>query len=138
PGVVYLSRALANLGVIAQPLLASQPKLTRRFGAEGALEGISPEWRQWGRRWHDTSPLASATRQSIFYRLVHAGRWLSKAHPEVTSPAHWTRELAAECVAAVLNLKIGDWSSPGREIERRGKPVLARVKEGHLAAARLF
>jgi integrase len=138
PGVVYLSRALASLGVIAQPLLASQPKLSRRFGAEGALDGISPEWLQWCRRWHDTSTLASATRQSIFYRLAHAGRWLTQAHPEVTSPAHWTRELAAEYVAAVLNLKIGDWSSPGREVANRGKPVMARVKESRLAAARLF
>src|SRR5262245_41290412 len=138
PGVVYLSRALANLGVIAQPLFASQPKLTRRFGAEGALEGVSPEWLQSCRRWHDTSTLANSTRQAIFYRLVHAGRWLSKPHPDVTSPGQWTRELAAEYVAAVLNLKIGDWSSPGREVEHRGKPVTARVKQSHLAATRCF
>jgi hypothetical protein len=55
--------------------------------------------------------------------LAHAGRWLSQAHPEVTSPAQWTRELAAEYVAAVLSLKIGAWSTPGRELENHGKPV---------------
>jgi integrase len=138
PGVVYLSRALANLGVIAQPLFASKPKLTRRFGAEGALDGVSPEWLQSCHRWHDTSTLASSTRQGVFYRLAHAGRWLSQVHPEVTSPAQWTRELAAEYVAAVLSLKIGAWSTPGRALENHGKPVTVRVKQSRLAAARCF
>src|SRR5581483_2613462 len=74
PGVVYLSRALASLGIIARPLLASQTNLTRQFGEQGALAGVSPEWLQWCQRWHDTSTLASVTRQTMFYILVHTGR----------------------------------------------------------------
>jgi integrase len=138
PGVVYLSRALASLGIIARPLFASQPKLTRRFGEQGALEGVSPEWLEWCQRWHDTSTLASVTRQTMFYILVHTGRWLAQAHPEVTTPAQWTRELAAQFVAALLDLKVGGWSSPSREPEHRGKPVTARVKQSRLAVVRRF
>ncbi len=138
PGVVYLSRALVSLGFLAKPLLAPQSVQTRRFGEQGALVGVSSEWLEWCHRWHRTSTLRSVTRQSVYYKLVQVGRWLSASHPEITAPSQWTRELAAEYVAAVVKLKIGDWSTRCYEPKKLGKPLTAQVKQNHLAALRLF
>jgi hypothetical protein len=43
-----------------------------------------------------------------YYGLLQAGRWLTEHHPDITSPAQWTRDLALEYVASVKQRKIGE------------------------------
>ena len=133
---IALSVALERLGILDRPI----PRLSlerRAPGSNGAMEGVSPEWAELCLRWFNTSPLAFETRSGYFYRLLVAGRWLLKHHPDCTHPNQWTRSLAAEYVGAVDRMLVGQYSEPSRhEILR--KPISAWTKSNCLAAMRTF
>ncbi len=136
--IPLLSRALASLGFIAYSV-TFDVKAGERFGNRDALEDISAPWLSWCRRWRDTSTIAPQTRERSYYLLLKTGRWLQQVHPEVTSPAQWTREMAAEFVAAVDRMKIGDWTQATKVFAQKiGNPLSARAKDGQLAIMRLF
>lgn len=129
-----LSRALAGLGCIKQTLPSSNT-LNLKVATE---EGIAEEWLGWCKRWLEHSPLQARTRRGRYYQLLKVGRWLKLIHPEITSPAQWTSELAAEFVAAVQQMKVGEWVSPGYEAfvtdEHLGQPLVPTVRIGLLSA----
>lgn len=134
-----LSLALAELAVVPNPLEAAAKAPTpARFGY-GPVDGGSPEWQQWCERWKDTATLRPRTRNSYYWQLVRVGRWLSQAHPEVTSPAQWTRELAAEYVATIDRLTVGQWVRPRVcDARRIGTPLAASTKAYQLTVLRAF
>jgi integrase len=77
----------------------------------------------------------------MFYYLLKAGRWLAATHPEAADPACWTRELAAEYVAAVDRMRVGEWAhapATHRYAERLGQPQRARTKDRQLGSLRTF
>ncbi|MFZ0276745.1 MAG: site-specific integrase [Candidatus Sulfotelmatobacter sp.] len=71
-------------------------------------EGVHPEWARLCRRWLDTSTVSDRYRRKSYYFLLNVGRWLANEHPEINSPADWTRELAAEAVAVTCQWRAGD------------------------------
>jgi integrase len=136
---VAVSRALAALGIIKEPL-KERFKVGERFSPPIGGAGVSEDWLGWCERWRQTSTHAERTRTGIYYQLLKAGRWLTQTHPEITSPAQWTRELAAEYIAAVDRMKVGDWS-PGIKVfapHKLGKPTTPRSKNAALSAMRIF
>jgi hypothetical protein len=77
----------------------------------------------------------------VYYQLLKVGRWLKANHPEITNPAQWTYELAAELVAAVNEMNVGEWIDTRQRRmaeERFGKPMRANAKEKVLKAMRTF
>jgi integrase len=139
-GVALAGRALLHLGVIER-LPAAASALDRQPATPAAWEGVPAEWLRWCLRWRETSTLAPSARGRRLYAVLQAGRWLAEAHPDVTSPAQWTRELAAEFVAAVDRMTVGQfavraWSAGGPAA--RGKPLRPRAKHGILTAVRAF
>ncbi len=135
-----VARALVGLGVVPHPPASTRPPNPWLDGAD-LVAGVAPAWAAWARRWHDTATLAPAGRQDTYYALLRVGRWLARAHPGVTVPGDWTRELAAEYVAAVDRLTHGDWvKTPAapRFAIRAGRPVSAVTKLRHLANMRRF
>lgn len=70
------------------------------------------------------------------------GRWLSVNHPEVSGPADFTYEIAAEFVAAVMDMKVGEWISAGRQSHlpeaRVGQPLRPNAKARLLKCLRVF
>jgi integrase len=87
----------------------------------------------------ETATLRPETRVKYYRVLVRAGRWLRQAHPEVVSPAQWTRALAAEFVAAVDRLVVGQWAKPTWVPTRHaGAPLSARAKAHQLTVVRAF
>lgn len=132
--VGVLSRALFRLGVTDRSL-GHAPPLGRNGRVVDPTEGVAPEWVRGCRRWRETSTLGPKTRLGYYVLLLKAGRWLAHAHPDVVSPEGWTRELAAEYVAIVDRLTIGEWVHTERlRPERIGKPLSAKAKAHHLAA----
>src|SRR6266568_1817822 len=71
-------------------------------------------------------------------RMLKAGRWLSAHYPEMRSPADMTAEIAAEFVAAVSEMKVGEWTQVRHSPDRVGQPLLPRAKDGLLKAVRSF
>ncbi|GCF11878.1 tyrosine-type recombinase/integrase [Dictyobacter arantiisoli] len=134
-----LSRVLVSLGYINQPL-ASLPNPKRERTKQQTLTGIDSEWVNWCLRWFNTTTIAPRSRKSYYYILLKAGRWLAKVHPEIVSPAQWTRELAAEWVAAVDHAKCGDWASEGipPAKAKSGKPLTARAKQRNIQCVGAF
>ena len=68
---------------------------------------------------------------------MRVGRWLAQNHPDITSPAQWTRDLAAQYVAAVQKLCVGDWTYQPPAQQAR-KPLQAPSKVSFLACMRTF
>jgi integrase len=136
--VVLTSRVLTALAIIDQPLAPApntdEPALDHHTSGD-----CLSVWSEWSRRWRNTSTLAPRTRKGNYYKLLQVGRWLAKAHPEVTTPEKWTRELAAEYVAVVDRTTSGQWAETSRmPTAMVGKPISAHTKNGQLTALRTF
>src|SRR5260370_1402228 len=137
--VGLLSRALAFLGMLDTGIEIG--KTYRPFRVASGEDGAaSATWVQWCQRWLKTSTLADRTKKHSYYDVLKAGRWLAQHHPEVTSPAQWTHELAIEFVAAVTHLTIGEWGyQPLASIQKqRGKMLRPSTKRGLIASLRVF
>ncbi len=88
-----ISRVLAKIGAIPEPMEIVRPFVVRADLPEIA-EGVPPEWARLCRRWLDTSTVSERYRRKSYYFLLNVGRWLANEHPEINSPADWTRDLA--------------------------------------------
>jgi integrase len=136
---VAISRVLASSKYISKPLTP----LGRGSGAppdHEALKSVPGEWLAWAKRWRSTSTLAPETSRHVYQTLFKTGRWLAATHPDIVTPERWTRELAAEYVAAVDCMMVGQWVHDTSKIDPTslGKPLAPRTKNGHLAAMRIF
>ncbi len=133
-----VSRALAALGLIRRPLpdpkAASRPKTSETDGQ------ISESWLWWCRRWRDHSP--SADKGHSYYSLLKVGRWLNVSYPDVRSPADFTYEIAIAFVAAVMEMKVGEWISQEKRArlpeDRLGQPLRPNARAGLLKCLRVF
>ena len=103
-----LSKVLAHWGIIEQAL-APFADARRVLPAHTDTSGIAPEWVDWCLQWHRFSDLEAAVKRQYFHILLRTGRWLAELHPEVTSPRQWSSLLAAEYVAAVTHMKVGEF-----------------------------
>lgn len=135
--LVVISKALANLGILKRALA---PQLEQaKLGSRGSAYGAAPEWIEWCLRWNNTSTLARGTRDHIYYAAQRAGRWLADKHPEISSPTQWTREIAAEYVAMIDRMVVGDYSYPSAPLHANmGKPLKASSKSSVLTGIRTF
>lgn len=134
-----LSHALVSLGILTQPLEQIQVS-TPIFIARGEI-GVSTEWLAWCRRWKETVVAPPTTRGTSYIALLKVGRWLNSVHPEIVSPHQWTRELCAEYVAAISQMKIGDYIGFSEFLATRrliGKPLKPSTINGHLGILRKF
>jgi integrase len=133
-----LARVLAALGIIE-----GEPRIRNRSNRELArqvrIAGIADDWVGTVERWEATSTLAPRSRAHGRDAVLKAGRWLQGAHPDITRADQWTRELAAEYVATVSRMKVGDHVSRTAAITGSlGKPATARSKNYFLGAMRRF
>ena len=128
-----LSRVLAELHIID----VAFPMGNQRIPAKQRCDtgGIAPVWVEWCFRWHTTATrLAPATRDKYLSTLLKVGRWLALHHPEITTPGQWTYALAAEWVAQVDSLHIGEFCEETTYQTLRGlvgKPQGPRSKHHH-------
>jgi integrase len=133
-----LARVLAALGIIA-----GEPRIRNRSDRELArqvrIAGIAEDWVVTVERWEATSTLAPRTRAHGRDAILKAGRWLQGTHPDITRAEQWTRELAAEYVATVSRIKIGDYVAKTTALSGTlGKPATARSKNYLLGSLRRF
>jgi integrase len=98
---------------------------------------LSDEWFSWCKRWFETSTLRLSTRRSHFYRLLVAGRWLHAKHPSVRRPDQWSRQLAAEYIATISQMKAGQFIDDPRQ-SFINRPLSASSKVSHIQALRGF
>ncbi len=134
--LLQVSQALFALGLIKTPLPDVRGERLVVSGVDGS---VSEEWLAWCQRWRKLSTAQDST--GIYYQLLKVGRWLKAIHPEITSPTQWTYELAAEFVAAVNEMKVGEWIDTHRlrvPANRVGQPLRPRAKVQLLQALRVF
>jgi integrase len=133
-----ISRALAALGLIRRPL--PDPKRAARAATSETDGKISESWLRWCRRWREYSPIQE--KGHTYYLLLKVGRWLTVNHPEVSGPTDFTYEIASAFVAAVMDMKVGEWISAGRRShlpqERVGQPLRPNAKARLLKCLRAF
>ncbi len=136
--VYRISRALHALGFIERALpYAPGAGYAAASGTDGS---VAVEWLAFCQRWRTQSTLQQ--RDGYYYPLLKVGRWLKVHHPEIQSPADWSYELAAEFIAAVNGMKIGEWSDADQRsrmpADRIGLPLHPRTKDRILEAMRTF
>jgi integrase len=137
--IYTISRALAALGILTRPLGCGW-RSGKNWNQGSATQGVANDWVRWVERWRNTTTFAPKTRYSMYINILQAGRWLAMGHPEITEPAQWTRQIAAEYVAAVCRVKVGEWmnSSATQRSPYFGKPASPRTRVAYLAAVRTF
>jgi len=128
-----ISRALSALGIIGHPLPDAR---VVPASWKGQTSDMAPEWLAWCERWRKHSTFQNP--EHGYYQMLKASRWFTAQHPEAQSPADVTPEIAAEFVAAVNEMKIGEWTQVRHSSDRLGQPLLPRAKNGLLAAVRYF
>ena len=138
-GVATLSRTLVRLKLLAHGLDHRVNDRRRPVDEYRATDGIPDEWLQWCERWRATAVRAASSITGDYYALLKCGRWLAEIHPEINSPADWTRATALEYVATVARMTIGQWSNPGgMYLKQRGGPLKPAAKASHLRSVRSF
>ncbi len=132
-----VSRVLHNLGMIERPLPVMRGERHVVSGTDGS---IAEEWLTFCQRWRKQSTAQSP--DATYYPLLKVGRWLKVHHPEVTSPEQWTYELAAEFVAAVNDMKVGEWSDVSQRKKlgagKIGQPLRPRAKDSLMRSMRVL
>lgn len=130
-----ISHALVSLGIMSAPLSPYVKKPRKKLLEES--RSLSDEWFSWCKRWFETSTLRPTTRHSHFYRLLVVGRWLNAKHPSVSRPDQWTRQLAAEYIAAINHMKVGQFIDDPRQ-SYVNRPLSPSTKFAHIQALRCF
>ncbi len=129
-----LSHAFVALSILSVPLTPNVSSKARRCVD---FTSIDPEWLSWCTRWYETSTLRPSTNRSVRCRLRVVGRCLKSKHPEVSRPDQWTRQLAAEYVAATGVLRVGEFvDDHQRSYPDRLLSISSRL--GHLSSLRCF
>ena len=141
-GVEQLARTLFEMGVFGRMPFQTQPSREEWLARSQAGEiDVPPVWLAWTRRWFETSTLALSSRRHTYYALIKVGRWLHAEHPDRADPASWDRELAAEWVATVQRLKVGELSkslNANAMRARCGEVLSPRSKASLLGSIRVF
>jgi len=133
-----ISRVLAKLGAIPESMEIVRPFVVRANLPE-ITEGVHPEWARLCRRWLDTSTVSDRYRRKSYYFLLNVGRWLANEHPKISSPADWSRELAAEAVAVTCQWRAGDWCTFAPvHIKNQGHALKPSTYAGRISALRVF
>lgn len=124
---------------VAAPGLVEPPAAPKYGDGPAVIAGAPDAWARWVERWYATSTLAPATRSIYRVVLAKMGRWLAREHPQITEPAHWTRQTCAAWVAAVDRMAVGDCAqSLDGKRSRVGKPLSPKTKSSYLRMARAF
>jgi integrase len=133
-----ISRALGALGLISRPL--ADPRQAAPPVKPNPADPIAAPWLAWCQRWRSQSP--AQEKGHTYYQLLKVGRWLFQQHPEVASPADLTYEVAAEFVAAVMEMRVGDWISEPKRARlptgRLGQPLRPHARVKLLKSLRVF
>ncbi len=134
--VLRVSRVLNANHIIKEelPAIVNDPRPETT-----TIENVAPEWVSWAQRWKRTSTLRPVVKQSYYYTLIRAGRWLNDCYPTVTSPEDWTKEVAQEYVISVKEMKIGDYSTINARLGSKvGNPLTPSSKRNMVTILRTF
>ena len=136
--VVALSRVLASMGTVPEAMEIKRPVQDKKLSLALTF-GVSSEWCRLCRLWFDRATYSLRNRNKSYYFLLNVGRWLGKVHPEITSPADWTRELTAEAVSVVCQWHGGDWCSIDPvHVKSRGQILAPSTRAGRISILRVF
>ncbi|MFV8855344.1 tyrosine-type recombinase/integrase [Klebsiella variicola] len=134
-----LSRIFAAMGLFPAGIDHRILERRRPHGEYRATSNVPEEWLRWCERWRKTAIKAPSSELSTWYRILQCGRWLKATYPDIHSPADWSRDIALEYVAAVCQMKIGQWSEPRHMYQNRiGQLMTASARAGILQAIRVF
>jgi integrase len=101
--------------------------------------GVPVQWLEFAQKWRATSTLAEATKAKMYGILLRIGRWLRADLPDKVHPREWTRATAADFIAMVDKMLIGDHLSEiPPNMKGVGKPVKAGNKVAWIKACRTF
>jgi hypothetical protein len=136
--VVALSHWLASKKIIEAPI--SKVGLPKDLeNPETLLSGVPPEWARLAAYWREHSLLSFDVRLRHYYRLLEVGRWLRAVHPEIQSPADWTRLTAADAMVMLSKKKIGEWSHvKDKRLRNHGQPATASTRMLGMTTLRTF
>lgn len=137
--VASLSRIMSNMNIISKAIDHRVHDRRRPNKEYEANKSVPDEWLIWCQKWKELTVRSPNSKMSMGYRLLICGRWLAVTHPDMLSPANWSREIAVEYTAEVCKLTVGQWSQPGAMYkERIGKLMKPSARAAVLQAIRIF
>lgn len=140
----WMARALVSLGMLEKETLT---KLLGGHSGETVWwdytkPDVDPRWLAWVQAYiAHTNRYEERYRQSTFYQLIIAGRWLKQYHPSVTLPEQWDEVLAQDYVTWSCSAKRGELVSDLANIHESAstaRTLQASTVERRLGALKLF
>lgn len=112
--LLKLQTALCHLNILDEPVLLDMSKPAVYLPTLWKNDtSIDPTWLAWISAFFEQTPCQhDKTIRGVCYTLFTAGRWLKKAHPDITEPARWTEEIANEYVSYTCDANRGDQALP--------------------------
>jgi hypothetical protein len=140
-----LVRALVYLKIVRETALTDLFGRVKESSAwwEYTEPDVDPTWLAWVQAYvTQTTRGVEHHRKDKFYRLLIAGRWLKKYHPEIVEPAQWDEPLAYEYVAWVCHAKRNELvlESPPipRDASKTQLPLQATTIDVRISVLRRF
>ncbi len=140
-----LVRALMHLKIVRETALTDLFGHVKEASAwwEYTEPDVDPIWLAWVQAYvTQTHRGVEHHRKDTFYRLLIAGRWLKKYHPEIVEPAQWDEPLAYEYVDWVCHAKRNELvlESPPipRDASKSQLPLQATTIDVRISVLRRF
>jgi integrase len=132
-----ISKVLANRKIISAPIMRMERP---RHPNPHLMTGVPEKWAQAAKYWFENARHTLRVRKANYYFLLTLGRWLGAEHPAITAPEEWDRNLAAQCLTMITNMRCGDWRAPcvGRRRMHYGRPLTAAGRIQNYTAVRTF
>jgi hypothetical protein len=126
------------MGTVPEAMEIKRPVKDKKLSPALTL-GVPAEWCRLSRLWYDRATYSLKNRNKSYYFLLNVGRWLGKVHPEITSPANWTRALATEAISIVCQWHGGDWCSIDPvHVKSCGQILAPSTRAGRISVLRVF
>ncbi len=137
--VASLSRILSDMNILPKGIDHRIDNRRRPNQEYRAITNVPEEWLMWCQKWNELTIRSPSSQISMWYRILQCGRWLAVTHPDMTSPANWSREIAIEYTAEVSKLVIGKWSDPRSMYkEKHGNLMKPSARAAVLQSVRIF
>jgi len=136
--IVALSRVLTRIGTIPQPLEIERHP-AGRYNLPLLTRDVPTEWARLCRVWYERKGAGNLERRGEYYFYLSIGRWLRATHPEVQSPADWTRQIAAEAIAVICQWRCGDWlGDESKFVKNAGKILAPATRASRISSMRIL
>lgn len=134
--ILPIASVLFHLGIIDRKL---ESKRTYKE-VQDRDSSMAQGWFKLIAQYEALAVCSKSQQKSVRWAAEKAGRWMRENYPEVERPEDWTPDIALEYIAAVNEMKVGEYVFDVAQVRSKnlGKPITARTKDSLITHLKIF